>query len=258
MDLLGRVDGGFDEIGGGLLLRHLQGLDHCVVVVLVDHPLLRVDVPVARLLAVEGLVHQRDATDAQQLDGLVVDLALVGLDRAAVLHLDLVGLDEPAILLGGGDVGARDHRLEIRDAVLALLGQERHVERNVLRDRRQHLLHERQHFARRGRDLVELLGHLRELALLRGDLPGHLLVVGLEALRFGEHLAVVRNGFARLVVELLDALLRCDRGLLGLLLLADGGFDFLGLGGERDDGPARGAGAGGQHRATDEASVLHG
>ena len=60
--------------------------------------------------------------------GIALELALVGLERAAEVQLDLVGLDDPAVLLGDRDVGPAHHVLELRDPLAPLLEQERHVE----------------------------------------------------------------------------------------------------------------------------------
>ena len=63
------------------------------------------------------------------------------------------------------------------DAVGALFGQERHVELHELAERRDHLLHHRQRFARGGLDLGELARHAVELVLLRLHLRRELVVV---------------------------------------------------------------------------------
>ena len=99
--------------------------------------------------------------------------------------------------------------------------QERHVQLHEVVERRDHLLHHRQRFARRRFDFAELARHRRHFGLLRLHLLGELVVVGLEAADLGVRLAIFGEHRRRFAVERVDALLRSLRGLFGAHLFAD-------------------------------------
>src|ERR1700733_10321451 len=97
------------QIGRTFLLRDADSLPRVTRILIAGHPLLLVRVPVAGLLAVGGLIEQRDASHPQVLPALgllaVAELAVVGLEGAAVLGLNLVGLQDAAVLLRAAHVG---------------------------------------------------------------------------------------------------------------------------------------------------------
>ena len=109
----------------------------------------------------------------------------------------------------------------------ALLEQERHVERDELLERVEHLLHQRQDLARGRLDLAELALNQGDLVGLRLHLRPQLRVEARQAVDVGERLAIARRRIVGLVVQLADAFLRGGGLAIGCGLRLDDGVERL-------------------------------
>ena len=189
-------------------------------------------VPLPDFLSVQTAIHQGQAADPQQVDRLLLvvhgDGAAVCLDRPPVVGLDLVGFHDRPILLGHRGVGIVECALEPRQARLSLLGQERHVQGDELIEALEHADQQGHDFALRHLDLLQLGAERLDLPLLGSEQAVELFVVHAQALGLSEGALIGGERLLRFVRQLVDLVLRANRGLHGFGLRFEGRIQRLG------------------------------